>query len=212
MATYYTIWTRAGRIKEANHLAGGPQITLTHLAVGDGGDAAYEPNDAMTALVREVWRGGITRLEVDPTNPGHVIVEAVLPTATGGWTVREAGLIDSAGDLIAIAKMPETYKPQLAEGAGKELLVRIIIEKASDTSPPIRIDPAIATASRAYVDAEIVEVEGLVTAEAAARESADNTLAAALAAHAARTDNPHGVTREHLGLTTVNGCLAVRDT
>ncbi|MEG6551742.1 phage tail protein [Desulfocurvibacter africanus] len=170
MAEYGTIWTRTGRNKEANNLAGGPRITLTHLAVGDGNGAAYEPSDAMTALAREVWRGGVTRLEVDANNPAYVIVEAIIPTNIGGWTVREAGLFDDAGDLIVITKMPETYKPQLAEGAGKELLVRIIIEKTSAESTPIRIDPAIATASRAYVDREIVEVKGLVAAEAAARQ------------------------------------------
>ncbi len=85
--------------------------------------------------------------------------------------MREAGLFDSGGDLIVVAKMPETYKPQLIEGVGKELLIRIIIEKTSAESTPIRIDPAIATASRAYVDAEIVEVMELVAAEAAARQN-----------------------------------------
>jgi len=206
MANFYSIWTDVGRAKEAAALVGGARIEITHVAVGDGGGATYDPVGAQIALVGEKWRGAPNLLAVDDENPNWVRAEAFLPASVGGWTVREAGLIDAAGDLVAIAKLPETYKPVLAEGSGKDLLVRLILEVTSSATVTLKIDPTAVLASRAFVSAEIEGVEGLVAAEAAARKAADVVLAAALAAHEGDTDNPHEVTAETIDAARIFLC------
>jgi phage-related tail fiber protein len=153
MADYYAILTTIGRAKLANGQALGIPVVISHFAVGDGNGVAYNPAEGQTALAREVYRAGPNRIYVDPDNPSWLVVEAIIPEQTGGFYVREAGLLDDAGDLIAIAKYPETYKPTLAQGSGKDLYIRMILEFANPaTSVTLKIDPAIVLASRKYVD------------------------------------------------------------
>jgi phage-related tail fiber protein len=151
MATYFTILTTIGQAKIANAVALGQQIQLTEMALGDGNGNPTTPNQGQTALVRQVYRAQLNQLSTDPSNPNYVIAELVVPSDVGGWTVREVGLYDVDGQLIAVGNFPDTYKPQLSEGASRDLVVRIIIEVSNASVVQLKIDPSIVLASRQWV-------------------------------------------------------------
>lgn len=148
---FFTILTSIGQAKIANAVALGQQIQLTEMALGDGGGNATTPNQAQTGLVRQVYRAQLNQLSTDPANPNYVIAELMVPSDQGGWTVREVGLYDVDGNLIAVGNFPETYKPVLAEGASRDLVVRVIIEVSNASVVQLKIDPSIVLASRQWV-------------------------------------------------------------
>lgn len=150
-AEYYTLVTDIGHAKLTNALALGQVVTLTHFAVGDGNGAVYNPVAAQTALAREVYRAPINAIRPDDVNPTWLTVEAVIPASVGGWTVREAGIFDVDGDLIAIAKYPESVKPALDSGVGKDLYCRVILQHGNVSTVTLKIDPAVVLATRAFV-------------------------------------------------------------
>lgn len=148
---FFTILTSIGQAKIANAVALGQQIQVTEMALGDGGGNATTPVQTQTGLVRQVYRAQLNQLSTDPANPNYVIAELVVPSEQGGWTVREVGLYDVDGNLIAVGNFPETYKPVLAEGASRDLVVRIIIEVSNASVVQLKIDPSIVLASRQWV-------------------------------------------------------------
>lgn len=149
--SFFTILTNIGQAKIANAVALGQQIQLTEMALGDGNGNPTTPNQGQTGLVREVYRAQLNQLSVDANNPNYVVAELVVPSEQGGWTVREVGLYDVDGNLIAVGNFPETYKPVLAEGASRDLVVRIIIEVSNASVVQLKIDPSIVLASRQWV-------------------------------------------------------------
>lgn len=149
---FYTILTNTGKAKLANAQALGTTVQFSSIAVGDGSGNYYDPTESQTALKNEVWRGAINQIKTDSENPNWIVVEVVIPTTTGGFTVREAGIIDSEGDVIAIGKYPATYKPALAEGSGKDLYIRMILEVSNASAITLKIDPAVVLSTRGYVD------------------------------------------------------------
>lgn len=154
MSAFFTTLTNLGAAAHANAQINQTTVPWTHLAVGDGNGADVIPTQSQTALVREVHRVGISSIEQHPDNPNWVVVEAVLPAEVGGFTVREAAIYGgSAGTTcIAVANHPATYKPVLAEGSTREIIIRLIVEVSSAATVQLRIDPAIVTASRAWVE------------------------------------------------------------
>lgn len=129
------------------------------MAVGDGGGQYYEPTASQTNLRHEVWRGEMNTLTVAPNNPNWLIAELVLPEDVGGWYVREVGVFDDEGELIAIGKFPESYKPLLPGGCGKQVCIRLIMEVSNTTAVTLTVDPSIVLATRDYVDARLDEHE-----------------------------------------------------
>jgi len=158
MAEFYSIMTDIGRAKEINgHITGTP-VQLTQFAIGDGlAGGYYNPTSNQLALKNEVWRGAINRIAIHDTNPSWLVVETLVPAEAGPFSVREAGLFDVAGDMIAVGKYPETYKPALSSGAGKDLYIRMILEIGDSANVVLKIDPAVVLASRAYVDDAMTE-------------------------------------------------------
>nr|WP_100549773.1 MULTISPECIES: phage tail protein [unclassified Pseudomonas] len=161
---YYTILTSAGLAYEANRKAAGLPIKLEQMSVGDGSGAVYNPDATQTALRREVWRGPINALLQDATNPSYLVGELSLPDDVGGWYVREVGFWTDTGILYAIGKYPESYKPQLASGAGKEFYIRAIFETSNAASVTLVVDDTVVKATRAfvidYVAAEMAKRDG----------------------------------------------------
>ena len=156
---FYTLLTNAGAADLVNAQAFGYHIPLTHLAVGDGGGAAVLPTESMTALVNERFRIGINSISVSPENPNWLLVEAVIPANTGGWTIREIGLIGGlnpvdiasptpGNKLLAVGNYPETYKPLLTEGAVKDLVIRMIVQVSNASLVELKIDPAVVLATQ----------------------------------------------------------------
>ncbi|RPP48396.1 hypothetical protein IPC1156_32360 [Pseudomonas aeruginosa] len=148
---FYTILTAAGLAYEANRKAAGQPIKLTQMSVGDGNGAVYNPDATQTALRREVWRGPINALLQDATNPSYLVGELSLPDDVGGWYVREVGFWTDSGILYAIGKYPESFKPQLVSGAGKEFYIRAIFETSNAESVTLVVDDTVVKATRAFV-------------------------------------------------------------
>lgn len=152
MANYYTIWTDVGQSKLANAQSSGTAVAITEMAFGDGGGSAYDPSQGQTSLNNEVYRRSLNDKYVHADNANWVVFEAVIPEDVGDWYIREVGLFDEDGDMVAIGKYPETYKPQVTSGAGKDLYVRMIMQISNSDNVTLEIDPSVVLATRQYVD------------------------------------------------------------
>ena len=150
--SYYAIVTSLGAAKFAALVASGQQLVLQDFAVGDGNGAAYDPVATQTALLRETYRGVLNSLVVDPDNVEQVIIECLIPENSGGWHIRELGIFDEDGDMILIAKYPETYKPSPADGALlKQFTIKMIMQVGSPDNVTLSVT-AGSIATIEYVD------------------------------------------------------------
>lgn len=175
MATkYYAVLTNVGAAKLANATALGAQVEITQMAVGDGNGALPTPNPAQTALVHELRRAPLNSLSIDPNNANQIIAEQVIPEDVGGWWIREIGLFDKDGDMIAVANCAETYKPQLQEGSGRVQIVRMILIVSSTAAVTLKIDPSVVLATRQYVDGQIIQAKAYVDQQLTAHVSEIN--------------------------------------
>ncbi|EFD0117838.1 phage tail protein, partial [Escherichia coli] len=156
---FYTLLTDIGAAKLASAAALGVPLKITHMAVGDGGGTLPTPDAKQTALVNEKRRAALNMLYIDPHNSSQIIAEQVIPENEGGWWIREVGLFDESGALIAVGNCPESYKPQLAEGSGRTQTVRMVLITSSTDNITLKIDPAVVLSTRKYVDDKISEHE-----------------------------------------------------
>lgn len=148
MSTFYTLLTKIGAAAWVNAQGSNTTVALTHMALGDGNGAAIVPSEAMTALKREVHRVPISSITADVDNPHWLVIEAVVPTEIGGWTLREVGLIGGAqASLLAVGNFPETYKPQLSEGSGRDLVIRMVVQVSNASVVQLTVDPSVALAT-----------------------------------------------------------------
>ncbi|HBB2224463.1 TPA: hypothetical protein J9562_002169 [Escherichia coli] len=156
-AKYKTIITNAGTAAlAAAVLPDGEKITLTHIAVGDGNGKPTEPLATQTALVKEVWRGEVSRVSRDAENTSFLTAEVIIPANEGGFWIREIGLFDSKGTLIAVGNVAEGYKPQLDEGSGREQVFRMVILLSNEASVNLTADSSTTMATQAGV-AEMIK-------------------------------------------------------
>ncbi|CGL13713.1 Gifsy-2 prophage tail fiber protein [Salmonella enterica subsp. enterica serovar Typhi] len=156
---FYTLLTDIGAAKLASAAALGVPLKITHMAVGDGGGVLPTPDAKQTALVNEKRRAALNMLYIDPQNSSQIIAEQVIPENEGGWWIREVGLFDESGALIAVGNCPESYKPQLAEGSGRTQTVRMVLITSSTDNITLKIDPAVVLATRKYVDDKVLELK-----------------------------------------------------
>ncbi|POW59025.1 phage tail protein [Candidatus Pantoea alvi] len=173
---YYALLTNQGAAKLANATALGTKLQITEMAVGDGGGSLPTPNASQAGLVGEKRRAALNSLSVDANNSSQIIAEQIIPENEGGFWIREIGLFDADGVMIAVANCAETYKPQLQEGSGRTQTVRMIIIVNSTDAVTLKIDPSVVLATRQYVDNGVIE----------AKQYADKGLADHIAAA-----NPH---------------------
>lgn len=158
-AKFYTLLTEIGAAKLASSAALGVPLNITRMAVGDGGGVLPTPNAQQTKLVAEKRRADLNMLYIDPQNSSQIIAEQVIPETEGGWWIREVGLFDDTGALIAVGNCPESYKPQLAEGSGRTQTVRMVLITSSTENVTLKIDPAVVLATRKYVDDKALELK-----------------------------------------------------
>ncbi|EMR8306439.1 TPA: tail fiber protein [Escherichia coli] len=157
---FKTVITTAGAAKLAAATApGGRKVNITTMAVGDGGGKLPVPDAGQTGLIHEVWRHALNKISQDKRNSNYIIAELVIPPEVGGFWMRELGLYDDAGTLIAVANMAESYKPALAEGSGRSQTCRMVIIVSSVTSVELTIDTTTVMATQDYVDDKIAEHE-----------------------------------------------------
>lgn len=151
--SYFSLVTNTGKIKLAESAAGGDAVTITHFAIGDGGGAETNPTASAEALVNEVWRTPVESVETDPDNPSAVLVKAIIPVNEGGWWMREFGIFDVEGDMIAVAKPVSQYKPTALEGQLEDILYEFQIIIGENADVTLLVDPSVLLASRAWVAA-----------------------------------------------------------
>ena len=145
--------TTLGQAKFATAIASGTPVNATQIAIGDGNGNATTPSVSQTALVREVYRVNVSSISVNPQDSSQVIFEAVVPSNVGGWTARELGLFDNTGSLIAVANIGSVYKPTVAEGSAREMVVRIYAQVDQVSAINLVVDPSFYIATRSWVQA-----------------------------------------------------------
>lgn len=190
--TYFALLTAVGEAKLANATALGTQLQISRMAVGDGNGNLPVPSRTQTALINEQYRADLNELKVDPNNASQIIAELVIPEAEGGYWLREMGLYDATGALIAVSNCPPSYKPQMAEGSGRTQVLRMVLIVSSTAAVQLKIDPSVVLATRAYADSLIAvhmaaadphpqytteaEVSALIAAEMNSRDSKQSAL------------------------------------
>ncbi|EEF3037349.1 phage tail protein [Salmonella enterica] len=157
---FKTVITTAGAAKlAAATVPGGKKINLNAMAVGDGGGKLPVPDAGQTQLVNEVWRHTLNKISQDNRYSNYIVAELVIPPEVGGFWMRELGLYDDEGTLIAVANMAESYKPELAEGSGRAQTCRMVIIVSSVESVELSIDSTMVMATQDYVDDRLAEHE-----------------------------------------------------
>lgn len=155
---YYAILTNQGAARLANATMLGSKLNLTQMAVGDANGVLPTPDPAQTKLINQKRIAPLNLLSVDPNNQSQIIAEQIIPENEGGFWIREIGLYDDEGVLIAVANCPETYKPQLQEGSGRTQTIRMILVVTNIEAITLKIDPSVVLATRKYVDDEVLEL------------------------------------------------------
>ncbi|HCJ9801321.1 TPA: phage tail protein [Escherichia coli] len=155
---YYAILTNQGAARLANATMLGSKLNLTQMAVGDANGVLPTPDPAQTKLINQKRIAPLNLLSVDPNNQSQIIAEQIIPENEGGFWIREIGLYDDEGVLIAVANCPETYKPQLQEGSGRTQTIRMILVVTNTEAITLKIDPSVVLATRKYVDDEVLEL------------------------------------------------------
>ncbi|MFO6066549.1 phage tail protein [Pseudomonas aeruginosa] len=158
--------TDKGAAKQIEAAAGGLRRDITHMLIGDGGGAPGEtpdpvPSPSQTALIRQRYRVKLNRLVAAEDSPSVLVAEAILPQEVGGWWMRELGLEDSDGDLIAVADCAPSYKPLVSEGAGRTQTVRLHIAVSHAEIVNLLIDPNVVTATVADLNKALLEVRAI---------------------------------------------------
>ncbi|GCF96661.1 phage variable tail fiber protein [Escherichia coli] len=156
---YYAILTNQGAARLANATMLGSKLNLTQMAVGDANGVLPTPDPAQTKLINQKHIAPLNLLSVDPNNQSQIIAEQIIPENEGGFWIREIGLYDDEGVLIAVANCPETYKPQLQEGSGRTQTIRMILVVTNTEAITLKIDPSVVLATRKYVDDKVLELK-----------------------------------------------------
>jgi phage-related tail fiber protein len=150
--TYFAIFTTLGLTRLSEAQASGVALAFAHVAVGDGGGNPIAPDASMTALVNERARVVTNSVSVSPDALNVVRVEGLIPSSVGGFTIREAGVFNRDGELLAIASYPPIYKPITADGVTVEEYIRILLQYATTSAIAVSTDPNVVTATQRYVD------------------------------------------------------------
>ena len=156
---YYAILTNQGAARLANATMLGSKLNLTQMAVGDANGVLPTPDPAQTKLINQKRIAPLNLLSVDPNNQSQIIAEQIIPENEGGFWIREIGLYDDEGVLIAVANCPETYKPQLQEGSGRTQTIRMILVVTNTEAITLKIEPSVVLETRKYVDDEVLELK-----------------------------------------------------
>ncbi|HGD3357830.1 TPA: phage tail protein [Morganella morganii] len=218
-AKYFAILTNYGAAQLANAVALGTQMNISTMAVGDGGGTLPVPDPAQTKLVRETRRAAVNQVSIDEKNPNFIIAEQVIPENEGGWFIREIGLFDDNGGLIAVGNAPETYKPNLQEGSGRTQVIQMVLMVSSTQAITLKVDPSVVLATREYVTKSVDAAIQASEAKAAKIYATKTELSSGLSGkqptgdYATRTELNNGLsgkqpTGDYATKTEVNSKLA----
>ncbi|NWA44252.1 phage tail protein [Pseudomonas reactans] len=169
MATFKSVVTKLGQASIAAAIQSGKDINIIEMAIGDGGGKSVEPVATQTQLVKEVYRTKLNSLRLDAKNANWVIAEAIISASVGGFWMREMGLYDDDGVLIAVCNIADTYKPTLAEGSGRTQTLRMVIRVTDTSAVTLTLDDSLIVATEEYVN-------DLLAAHEKSRNHPDGTL------------------------------------
>ncbi|MFK8832462.1 phage tail protein [Klebsiella michiganensis] len=189
---FKSIITVAGREKIAAAIVSGNKVIFSEMSVGDGGGSATAPDENQTSLVNERFRTQLNSLKLSDTE-NIIIAEMIIPPEVGGFTIREAALFDDAGRCMAVANVPETYKPALAEGSGRFTILRIWLAVSSTEAVDLIVDPGIVLAT----------VEDVINAGNETKDYTDEQLSN----HAGSRDHPDATLNEK-GFTRLSNAIS----
>ncbi|HII3235639.1 TPA: phage tail protein [Klebsiella pneumoniae] len=192
---FKSVITTAGREKIAAAIVNGSKVVFSQMSVGDGGGSATIPGEEQTSLVNELFRTQLNSLKLSDTY-STIIAEMIIPPEVGGFTIREAALFDDAGVCMAVANVPETYKPALAEGSGRFTILRIWLAVSSTKAVELIVDPGIVLAT----------VEDVINAGNETKDYTDEQLSN----HAGSRDHPDA-TLEEKGFTQLSNAITSSD-
>lgn len=145
---YFAVVTDSGTKEMFEAVHNERKVNITHFAVGDGGGQYYVPIEAMTELKNEVWRGLVTSCRVSGESENVLIVETVVPSDIGGFTIREMAVFDENGTMIAICNTPDTAKVRVTDGVVHELLLKMEILLNNKESVQLIVDPNVVVATK----------------------------------------------------------------
>ena len=192
---FKSLITVTGREKIASAIVSGNKVVFSQMSVGDGGGNTTIPSDEQVSLVNECFRTQLNSLKLSDTE-NIIIAEMIIPPEVGGFTIREAALFDDAGICMAVANVPETYKPALAEGSGRFTILRIWLAVSSTDAVELVVDPGIVLAT----------VEDVINAGNEIKDYADEQLSE----HAASRDHPDA-TLDEKGFTRLSNAINSKD-
>lgn len=164
---YGTMCTDIGNAAIANSVLSGPKVNFTQIAVGDANGTPYVPVSGQIALKHQVWSGVIAEVSADPQQPNRMILHAILPSSVGGWVMREIGVLDDKGRLIAIGNTPEIPKEAITTGAIMEMDLYIYISVVDARGVNVVIDPTVIIATKADINKLWVAVNGIIKSKGA---------------------------------------------
>ena len=193
---FIAILTQAGSEKIADAVIAGEKLVFTQMAVGDGGGAATTPNAAQTALVNETFRTSLNSLRIANSDKNTIAAEMIIPPEVGGFSIREAALFDNGGTCIAVASVPETYKPLLDEGSGRFTIIRIWLTVSSTEHIELLVDPSVVLAT----------VEDVISVGSEGKDYTDKQLSE----HAESRNHPDATLNEK-GFTQLSNALDSTD-
>ncbi|WLG55490.1 phage tail protein [Pseudomonas extremorientalis] len=154
---FFAILTAVGEAKQANADALGIPWKLTEMGVGDANGTDPIPDRNQKKLINERRRRQLNKLSIDPANANILIAEQIIPADEGGWWIREIGLYDGDGDLVAVANCAPSYKPLMSQGSGRTQVVRMNFIVSSAANVVLMIDPAVVLATRKFVTDSITD-------------------------------------------------------
>lgn len=193
---FKSLITVAGSEKITAAIVSGDKVIFAQMSVGDGGGITPTPNDEQSSLVNELYRTQLNSLKISGDNSDIIIAEMIIPPEVGGFTIREAALFDSEGECMAVASVPETYKPALAEGSGRFTILRIWLAVSSTEAVELVVDPGIVLAT----------VEDVIHAGNETKEYTDEQLSE----HASSRDHPDA-TLDEKGFTRLSNAITSSD-
>lgn len=163
---FITMLTDEGVSRLADAALSGVPVGFATMGVGDGEGSLYQPDKAQTGLINERYRAQLNRLIIAEKGNNFIRAEMILPPQVGGFWLREAALYDDEGVCLAVANLPPSYKPLLAEGSGRMQSVNMWIAVSNTADVELKADPTVIIAT----------IDELDKAKDEAKDYADNVV------------------------------------
>ena len=164
-STYFAVVTDLGARKMLEAVHEGKKVNITNFAVGDGGGECCTPTVDRVQLINEVWRGNINTCKISEESENLLIIESVMPADVGGFTIREMGVFDEDGDMIAVCNTPDTQKVRVSDGVVHELNLSMEITLSNTDSVQLVIDPTVVMATKKelqILEKKIIDIQKLL--------------------------------------------------